>query len=280
MAPELLFQRDEYVIVVLLFGLLMLAAEAGYRGGKIIAARQRVAGKPDELGTLQGAMIGLLALLLAFSLQMAVSRFEARRELMVKEANAIGTAGLRSRMLPDPDNKVATHLFQSYLAFRLAAFDKPWFSPDAQVARKMAIDLQSALWQLAMQVGKRNPNVVPSGMFITAIGDLIDTAGERDAAQINHVPESVLVLLFLVATLTMGLVGYGYGFAGQRDLRAITITITVIALVIFLIIDLDRPERGLIAVGNQNLLELRDNPGWLEPPDASSASPAAISSGR
>src|SRR5271154_4896348 len=115
MAPELLFQRDEYVIVVLLFGLLMLAAEAGYRGGKIIAARQRVAGKPDELGTLQGAMIGLLALLLAFSLQMAVSRFEARRELMVKEANAIGTAGLRSRMLPDPDNKVATHLFQSYL---------------------------------------------------------------------------------------------------------------------------------------------------------------------
>jgi hypothetical protein len=120
MPPELLYQRDEYLIIALLFGLLMLAVEAGYRGGRVIAGRLAAGLKPGELGTLQGAMIGLLALLLAFSLQMAVSRFEARRLLLVKEANTIGTAGLRSRLLPEPDHEIAAGLFRRYLARRLA----------------------------------------------------------------------------------------------------------------------------------------------------------------
>ena len=129
MPPELLYQRDEYLIVVLLFGLLMLAAEAGYRSGRVIGARLALESKPGELGTLQGAMIGLLARLLAFSLQMAVSRFEARKLLVVKEANAIGTAGLRSRLLPDPAREQAADMFRRYLARRLEIFDTTGASP-------------------------------------------------------------------------------------------------------------------------------------------------------
>jgi hypothetical protein len=65
--------------------------------------------------------------------------------------------------------------------------------------------LQNELWQLAIQAGRQNPNVVPTGMFITTLNYLIDTSGERDEAQTNQVPESVLALLFLMAILAKGL---------------------------------------------------------------------------
>src|ERR1700720_2050864 len=105
---EFLYHQSEILVVAILFGLLLVATEAGFRRGRVIRG-----GLEDpatsELTSLQGAMVGLLALLLAFSFAMAESRFETRRQLVLEEANAIGTTYLRSHALAEPyQTKVAT----------------------------------------------------------------------------------------------------------------------------------------------------------------------------
>ena len=263
MSPELLYQRNEWPIVALLFGLLLVAAEFGFRRGRRRAAQFSEATR-SELATLQAALGGLLALLLAFTFAMATSRFENRKQLVVEEANAVGAATLLAKMLPAPYSETARDLFRKYIDHRLTAYELAVESPalreaDAQLAR-----LQQELWQLAQQLAAKNPNVVPTGLFINSLGAVFDVQAKRDAERDNHVPESVLLLLFLIAILTMELVGYGCGLAGHRHFAAMITVALAIAMVILIIIDLDRPRRGLIRVSQQNMISLRHS---LDEPD-------------
>jgi len=115
---EFLYQRSELLVVAVLFGLLLVATEVGFRCGRVIRAGLEDPAK-SELTTLQGAMIGLLALLLAFSFAMAESRFDTRRQLVLEEANAIGTTYLRSKALAEPYQAKVVKLLQDYVANRL-----------------------------------------------------------------------------------------------------------------------------------------------------------------
>ena len=75
----------------------------------------------------------------------------------------------------------------------------------------------------------------------------------------NHVPQSIFILLLIVAILSMGLVGYGAGVGKDRNLLPTQISVILIASVILLIMDLDRPRRGLITVSQQSMVDLREN---------------------
>jgi hypothetical protein len=115
---ELLYQQSEIAVVTELFILLLVATELGFRRGRVIRGRLEDPAKA-ELTTLQGAMVGLLALLLAFSFAMAESRFETRRQLVLEEANAIGTTYLRSQALGEPYHTKVVTLIREYVSNRL-----------------------------------------------------------------------------------------------------------------------------------------------------------------
>jgi len=255
MRPELFYQRDEYLVVALLFVLLLAATESGFRRGNRLAPSVGEATK-SSLSSLQGAIYGLLALLLAFTFGMAESRFETRQQLVVQEANAIGTTALRARMLPAPFDEAARDLFRRYVGNRMAAYDESEGSAAQQHANEQVANLQKALWQLAQQAAQKNPSVVPTGQFITSLNEVFDLQAKRDAAQNNHVPESVLMLLFLIAVLAVRLVGYGCGLGIHRQFGAMVTVALAISMVILIIIDLDRPSHGLIRVSQQNMIDL------------------------
>ena len=258
MAPEVFYQRDAFLVVAILFVLLLAAAESGFRRGDRAAASLGDAPR-SQFSSLQGALFGLLALLLGFTFAMAQSRFETRQLLVVEEANAIGTAALRAGMLPTPYRGVAADLFRRYVDRRLAAYDGVPQPLGARAADNQVGDLQKELWQLAQQAAEKNPSVVPTGHFIIALNEVFDLQAKRDAAGNNHVPESVLVLLFAVAVLAMELVGYGCGLAGHRNQLTMISLALVISMVIFTIIDLDRPRRGLIRVSQESMIALRQS---------------------
>ena len=95
--------------------------------------------------------------------------------------------------------------------------------------------------------------------FMSSLNDVFDLATKRDAARRNHVPEIVLFLLFGLALLRWDLVGFGTGVGGRRH-PALTMSLAVlIALVIMVIMDLDRPRRGLIEVNQQSMISLRES---------------------
>jgi hypothetical protein len=256
LAPEVFYQRDVFFVVALLFVLLLAAAESGFRRANRVAASLGDAPR-SQFSTLQGALFGLLALLLGFTFAMAQSRFETRQLLVVEEANAIGTTALRAELLPTPYRGVAADLIRRYVDRRLAAYDGLPQPPGARAADSQVGDLQKELWQLVQQAAEKNPSLIPTGQFITALNEMFDLQAKRDAAGNNHVPESVLVLLFMVAVLAMELVGYGCGLTRHRNQLTMISLALVISMVILTIIDLDRPLHGLIRVSEQTMIDLR-----------------------
>ena len=88
---------------------------------------------------------------------------------------------------------------------------------------------------------------------------MIDSAGRRDAGLKNHVPESVIYVIFAVALITLGMLGYSPGLSGGRSFVATILMSVVVVVVVFVILDFDRPYRGLITVSQQSLIDLRNS---------------------
>ncbi len=255
---EFLYQRSEILVVTVLFGLLLIATEIGFRCGRVIRTSLEDPAK-SELTTLQAAMVGLLALLLAFSFAMAESRFETRRQLVLEEANAIGTTYLRSQALAEPYRTKVAALLREYVADRLRYY-AAGIDPERLDEVNRATDrLQTELWSQAMDAINQDSHSIPGGLFISSLNEVIDLHTKRDIARQNHVPEAVLLLLFLVAVLSMGIVGFGCGIGDWRNL-SVTVTMSlIITLVILVIMDLDRPRRGFIRVSQRSMIALQES---------------------
>ncbi|MGO9603176.1 MAG: hypothetical protein ACLQAT_07195 [Candidatus Binataceae bacterium] len=256
---EFLFRQNEFLIVSMLLLLLIGGTEIGFRRGRAVQTEIKESAKSDYW-TLQTGVMGLLALLLAFTFSMAVSRYETRRQLLIDETNAIGSAYSLSRMLAEPYRSEVANLMDNYLACRLGYYSTALgvMGEEEVVAGSLpCIRLQKQLWSQAEGAVAKDPAPVPTGMFVSSLVDLCDVAGKRDAARLNHVPQPVLIFLLLVTILTVTLVGYGCGHRNQRHLAATTSVCLLISLVILVIMDLDQPRRGLITISQSPMLELR-----------------------
>ena len=257
-AEEFLYRQNEFLIVGTLLALLLIATEIGFRRGRAVQSGIEDPAK-SHYWTLQAGVMGLLALLLAFTFSMSSTRYETRKLLLVDEANAIGTAALRSRMLAEPFRGEAAKLIADYVACRLHDYGAARTEEETEVENLDCQRLQSQLWSQATAAAAKDPQPVPTGLFITSLNEVIDVAAKRDAARENHVPQPVLIFLLLVTTLTMGLLGYGCGLGNHRYIAATAAVCLLISLVIMTIMDLDRPRRGLITIKQKPMLELRDS---------------------
>lgn len=243
------------LIAALLFAALCLLREAG------CLLRRRVAPALDgsteedsDKGYLFSGMLGLLALLIAFTFNLAVDRFEARRNLVADEANAIGTAEMRAQMLPPPDGPRLTNMLRDYARTREAyglarTIDRPALS-QASVAQRSALQ--------AAAIASLSPvATTPLGPFVgQSINSVLDIGVEREAMNDARVPLTILRALILYALLTASMLGYGLtGPRGQY--RGTTIIFfALLTLAILLILDLDRPRGGTIRIEQTPMTQL------------------------
>ena len=257
MSTEFLYGQSEILIALVLVVLLALASEAGFRLGR----RKRHAPairEETQFTSIEGALLALLSLLLGFTFAMALSRFEYRKQMVVQESNAIGTAALRAQLLKEPHQAEAQALFRRYVEIRLdAVFHTEQSSPERRQLDAETRKLQAQLWKIAASSNEADSRSVPLGLFTHAVNNVIDIKSQRDVAVANHVPESVVLLLCGFAILATGVLGYGNGLAGTR-IRIPTVAYSVITvLVILLIIDLDRPQQGLARVSQESMIQLQ-----------------------
>lgn len=257
MSSELLYGINEWLLGAGMLGLLVLATEIGFRLGRpyLLTLDDSLRA---QIGTIQTAMLGLLGLLLGFSFSMAVNRYELRKQLVVTEANAIGTASLRGRFLPPAERAKAARLWQEYIDLRLEMVR--FRSADADrfetlFARCEAI--QAELWRQALDAARSEPRSVPAGLYLQALNAVIDTHMQRIIAYHNHVPETVFFLLLGVTVLAMVAVGYGCGQTNRRLALVTTATSVLFVAVIVTIIDFDRPQRGTIRVNQEAMIRLQ-----------------------
>ncbi len=236
-----------FLFIPSLFLTMLLFLEVGRRIGlKRLAEeteRQRAG-----LVTVETAIYGLLGLLVAFTFAGASSRFEARRVLVVQEANAIGTAYLRLDLLPAAAQPALREKFRLYTETRLAAYRA---LPDLDAAKAQiakAATLQQEIWSSAVAALREAPPNT-SLLLLPALNDMIDITTSRAIAAMTHTPPIILVALALLALFCSLLAGYG--LAGGKPFSMVFHMIgfaLVLTLTIYVILDLDHPRVGLIRV--------------------------------
>lgn len=253
---EFLYRQNEFLVIAMLLALLLIATEIGFRHGQSVRTDIEDSAKSHHW-TLQAGVMGLLALLLAFTFSMSATRYETRRQLVVDEANAIGATYLRSRMLAQPYPAQVAQLIRGYVDERIETYDAGIDQQKVNVATLQSQRLETQLWSEAVGAAAANPQPVPTGLFISSLNEVIEIGAKRDAARDNHVPQPVQFFLFLVTILTLFLLGFGCGLGNHRNPVATTTVCLLISLAILVIMDLDRPRRGLITISQQPMLKLR-----------------------
>lgn len=247
-----MYEIPSYLIALILLGLMLLAIQLGGAVGRRRHAHENDDSK-SQANAVQGSLLGLLALLLGFTFSLSLGRYDQRSAEVVSEANAIGTAWLRTDLVSDARRDDAKQLMRDYGAIRLesstlSAAD----SAGRDRLRAEADAVFGQLWQLATDDARATPTPVAMG-FAASLNDMTDALATRDAAINRHVPELVLYLLFGTFVLLGGVVGYSSWITNVRPGVPVYAMMALIVVLVFLIIDLDRPRRGLIAVDQSKL---------------------------
>lgn len=252
-----MYYLNSILIAGLLFLLILLANEAGVRLG----TRFRNESDDDvksQTTAIQGGIIGMLALILGFSFNMSLARYDSRAGAEVAEANAIGTAQLRTSLLPAPYDQQAKELLAAYIELRLTVNHTDLTEISARRAlNQQTSALQQRIWDLGIAAAEEHPNPVITGYFVTAVNDLIDAQGYRNDQLQRHIPPSIFYLLFVIFLAASMLTGYAGGLGRYRQRMPGLVLSFLICLLVFIIIDLDRPRRGVIRVRQDSMEALR-----------------------
>lgn len=254
---EILYRIDSGWIAAALLVTLLAAIEIGYR----IGVRHKASGNDDlkeHVNGLQSAVLGILALLLGFTFSLALQRFDERSQAVVNEANAIGTAALRSQLLPAALRADTQAQLREYVDLRVRASSVPLDDRAAMAqTRAQAEQAQARLWNRAREAAELDTAAYTPILFVESVNALIDAFASREAALDRHVPELVLWLMHVTFLMAAGIVGYAAGFAGHRPSLVSMIMVSLIVVLVFIILDLDRPRRGLIQVDHASLVDLQ-----------------------
>ena len=248
----------QWHVFIILAALLLVAGEAGYRVGLRHFERPDRKRREGQVGTLEGALLGLLGLLLGFTFAMAVSRFDARKQLIVGEANAIGTTWLRAALLDPKACEDVRILLRGYAQARLDLFARSASEESRKTASARSAAGQADLWKIAV-ASAQTASSPTTALFIQSLNEMIDLDAKRIAGARNQVPSSVWLLLMIVSATVCWCIGYATGVgAGERLAISLVLMPLLVTVVITIIADLDRPRQGLITVGQESMREVRD----------------------
>ncbi|MBK9963822.1 MAG: DUF4239 domain-containing protein [Holophagales bacterium] len=226
----------------------LVCLEIGRRLGRRAFAGDETA-RPAGLGTVETVAFGLLGLLLAFTFSGAASRFDARRALIVEEANDIGTAWLRLDVLPPAFQPPLRDAFRRYTDSRILTYGKVAASDIAGARAEYArsVEIQNEIWAGAVAACREAPSQATIVLF-PALNAMIDITTTRMAATDMHPPKIVYVVLGAISLVCALLAGYQMGASAARSWLHVLGFAVILAFTLYVIIDFEYPRLGLIRV--------------------------------
>jgi hypothetical protein len=244
--------------IFVLFALLV-ALEVGRR----IGLRHKRMGETEIHGfnAIDGAIYGLMGLMIAFTFSGAASRFDARRDLIIRETTAIGTAYLRIDLMPAAAQPQLRADFKSYLDARLAFYSH--LPTDLNLAKQDVARytaLQDAIWSEAVAGSTTGIEPASRSLVLSSLNEMIDITAVRALALETHPPIVIYYLLVLLVLVSSLLAGYEMAARSSRSWLHLVIYSVVMAAVLYVTVDLEHPRSGLIRVDASDhfLVDLRN----------------------
>lgn len=262
------FRLSSWELGLIILALVGTATVVGFAGGRYLRKHSDTLREP--FGVLQAALLGVVGLILAFGLTLAVGRYETRRAATVDEANAIGTTYLRAQLIAEPARSRSIELLRRYTTLALRITNEVPNSTSMRRTTAAEGLLQRRLWRLAGQAIATAPIASAPRLYVDSLNSTIDDQSVRLSALNNRVPGAVLALEVIGAALAVGLLALHISILG-RGLVPMMAAAALVTLLLLVTFDLDRPTRGLIKVPSTPLVSLRAS--MALPPAASGPKP-------
>ena len=261
MASQLLDQVPTWLAPLLFAGAALLCYEVGFRVGRWY--QRRTPGEQEgPTDMLVGSLLALMAFLLAVTMGMASDRFDARRGLVLAEANAIAAAYLKADYLPDPAAGQLKGLLREYVPLRIFSGDTSQLATNLQ---RGAV-LREQMWVIERDAARSGQ----SSDLISSLGDTLAELATLNQSRVvgalyARVPEPLVILLVFGSILSLGMVGYSAGLRERRSVITAVVLVVAMGAVLMLLIDIDRPQEGVINVSQQALIDVQGQIGSPSP---------------
>jgi hypothetical protein len=242
-----------YACVVLF---ILLSCELGFQLGRLYRRREADAEAVTSVGPMVAGLLGMLAFLLGFAFSIASDQHSTRRQNVLDEANVIGTAYLRADLLPPERGAQVRTLLREYVGLRLQAVQSDANMDDAL---RRSRQLHRQLWtQVSAAALEQRDDV--SALAVDSINHLINMHETRFTGGVRaRIPMVVWIGLVLITLLTMLTLGLQLGLIGKRRILANALLSLAFGVLITLIVDLNRPQGGLIRVGQGPMIDLQES---------------------
>jgi hypothetical protein len=254
---SLLQSLPTWVVALILFILLIAFYILGFR-----LRRRTIKNRPnhtvEDLGAVNGTLLGLLALLLAFTFGMSNSRYDTRRQLAIEEANIIGTVILRTDIYPDGIRQQLRANLEDYLEARIALLQTGMDLQKVIAEFNRAKEISNKIWSIAATYAREDNITTRTSELIPALNEMIDITNTRWAAGVSTIPDPIMYFLFILCVCSAFLLGYDH--KTRLDWIMVIGFALMLSATVFTIIDLDRPRSGIINIdnANQKIIELRE----------------------
>jgi hypothetical protein len=259
------FRLTSFELALILFGILLGATLLGWLAGRHLRAHAETLREP--FGVIQAALLGLVALVLALGLTMAVGRYDQRRTAVVDDANAIGTTYLRAQTLHEPVRTRSLEALKDYTDAVIFYSESVPGTRAELAAISDAERLQRTLWGLAGEALAEAPTDSAPRLYVETLNEMIDMETARVSALNNRVPAAVLVVEVVGAAVALGLLAL-YLAVLSRGVVTVVLAAAFVSVLLLVTFDLDRPTRGLVTVPDTPLVGLRAS---MELPPAAQA---------
>ena len=220
--------------------------------------RARLADRESEaaVSAVSGAVLALLAFVLALTFGAAASRFDLRRDALMGDVNAIQTTYMRAGLVPEPHKTVTRSLLRDYVETRMSMGDVYADPEQLRVLRARSTAITNMVWSQAEALAAKDTNDIYA-LFSEGITDMVEYQNKRIAFGANfRIPTFVWGILVLSSCISMFIMGFQFGISGKRSLPSQLALVLTFALVIQLIYDLDSPGKGFIHLNQQPMIDL------------------------
>ena len=213
---------------------LTLGQRYGINQGKKFPDLQRT-----PIGSITGAAFALLAFLLAFTFQIAATRYDARKKLLLDEVTNTRTTYLRAALIPEPFQTDARKLLVEYVNLRVELSKDPSKLNQVMSGSSQILD---SLWSITTKLTRTTLSPEIFSLFATSVNNLVDNYNHRVTMTLEYrIPAVVFWSLFFVTFFCMLLLGYQFGISGRGNLKIFVVLALTFATVMFLILILDNP---------------------------------------
>jgi hypothetical protein len=257
MKPDWLYDQSAFWIVVVLLAASLVAFELAYRSGRRWHADTHDAGR-EVYVALKVALLGLLALLLAFAFGMAADRYSERQRLVTEEANILHRLLLFGTLLPSSTHAQFQKSLHEFVNARLAFFDAGQNIGAVEDAINRTEKLHGQLWGLVRDEALHDPPVKGLDGMTEALNDEWSVHRRRVHAFEDRVPDGVVFLLFVGTILALATVGFAGGIANHRMMVGKWLLVILIGATIFVVLDLDRPRRGIFRISQEPIVHVKE----------------------